>query len=49
LLFRNLPDETWSRSGDANGSAITVRALAYILVGHARHHTAILRQRLAKA
>jgi hypothetical protein len=48
-LYRNLPAAAWSRSGEANGSAVSVRALAYIIVGHGRHHTAILRQRLARA
>jgi hypothetical protein len=47
LLFRGLPDEAWSRRGEANGAALSVRALAYILVGHARHHLTILRQRLS--
>jgi hypothetical protein len=45
-LFRNLPAEAWQRSGQANGTPVSVRALAYILVGHGRHHTAILRKRL---
>jgi DinB superfamily len=49
LLFRGLTAAAWSRTGTANGAAITVRALAYILVGHGRHHTAILRKRLASA
>ncbi|HJZ89298.1 MAG TPA: DinB family protein [Gemmataceae bacterium] len=46
-LFRNLPVEAWDRGGEANANRVTVRALAYILVGHGRHHTAILRKRLA--
>jgi hypothetical protein len=46
-LFRNLPDPAWSRSGAANGNIVTVQALAYIIAGHARHHTAILSRRLA--
>jgi hypothetical protein len=46
-LFRSLPDDAWSRHGEANGTAVSVRALAYILVGHARHHLTILRQRLS--
>jgi hypothetical protein len=46
-MFRNLPDAAWPRAGEANGNRVTVRAAAYILVGHARHHTAILRKRLA--
>lgn len=48
FLFKNLGDEAWGRGGDANGSRVTVRALAYIVVGHARHHTAILRKRLSE-
>jgi hypothetical protein len=47
-LFRNLPDAAWTRSGEANGNPISVRALAYVLAGHVRHHLAILRQRLSK-
>jgi hypothetical protein len=48
-LFRNLPETAWARTGEANGTAVSVRALAYIIVGHVRHHTAILRQRLARS
>ena len=47
LMFRNLPDAAWGRSGEANNNRVTVRAAAFILVGHTRHHTAILRKRLA--
>lgn len=46
LLIRNLPESAWSRAGTMSDSPITVRALAYILAGHIRHHDAILRQRL---
>jgi hypothetical protein len=46
-LFRNMPDDAWSRQGEANKSVVSVRALAYIIVGHSRHHMAILRKRLA--
>jgi hypothetical protein len=45
-LFRHLPAAAWARGGTANNTLVTVRALAYIIVGHARHHTAILRKRL---
>ncbi|MDY3556087.1 DinB family protein [Gemmata sp. JC717] len=48
-LFRNLPAEAWARSGKANDSPVTVRALAYIVVGHVRHHGSILRKRLGAA
>jgi len=48
-LFGNLPDVAWTRRGIANGNDVSVRALAYIIVGHQRHHVAILRQRLSAA
>jgi hypothetical protein len=45
LMFRNLPEESWTREGTANANAVTVRALAAILVGHERHHLGVLRER----
>lgn len=45
-LFRNLPAEAWARTGPVSADPVSVRALAYIVVGHARHHLAILRKRL---
>jgi hypothetical protein len=45
-LFRSVHSEAWLRSGVANGNKVSVRALAYILVGHTRHHMNILRKRL---
>jgi|SRR6185436_16617381 len=45
VLLRNLSSEAWERRGNANGSEITVRALAYIVVGHERHHRGVLRER----
>jgi hypothetical protein len=44
-FFRSLPAEAWKRSGTASGNLFTVRALAYIVAGHAVHHMAILRER----
>jgi hypothetical protein len=46
-LFRNMPAEAWDRDGTANGARVTVRALAFIMAGHVRHHGAILKKRLA--
>jgi DinB family protein len=46
-LFRNLPEAAWARGGEANATPMTVRAIAYMLVGHTRHHAAIIRKRLA--
>ena len=48
-MFRNLPEAAWSRVGEANGNPVSVKAIAYILVGHVRHHMAIVRKRLAPA
>ena len=45
LMFKNLPAEAWSRTGTASSAAVSVRALAFIMVGHARHHLNILRER----
>src|SRR3984957_3703042 len=44
-LFKNLPPAAWSRHGVADGKPFTVRALAFIIVGHFTHHLAILRDR----
>ncbi len=43
-LFRHLSPEAWLRRGLANNNPITVRALAWVIVGHARHHVAMLAQ-----
>ncbi len=45
LMFRHLPESHWDRSGIASGNRVTVRALAYVLVGHERHHMAVLKER----
>ena len=46
-LFRELPDEAWDRASLVNGNRTTARAMAYIIVGHERHHLRILRERYA--
>ena len=48
LFFGGLNDEAWTRSGVANGHALTVRGLAYAIAGHERHHVGILHKRLAR-
>ena len=45
LLFKNLDDTAWVRVGTASDAPVSVRALAYIMVGHIRHHANILRER----
>jgi arsenate reductase (thioredoxin) len=46
-LFRHLDEEAWLRAGVASGYSVTVRALAYIIAGHAEHHLRILRKRMS--
>jgi DinB superfamily len=47
MLFESLPEEAWGLRGVASGKDVSLRALAYITAGHARHHLRILRERYA--
>jgi hypothetical protein len=44
-FFRDLPPDAHGRTGNANGQPVSVRALAFIVVGHVAHHLEILRTR----
>jgi DinB family protein len=44
-LFANLPAEAWHRQGTASDQSISVRALAYVIGGHVRHHLQVLEER----
>jgi hypothetical protein len=44
-LFAGLPAATWARVGRANGSPVSVRALAWITAGHLLHHLDVLQDR----
>lgn len=44
-MFRHLPGAAWRRTGVANTATVSVRALAFIMAGHAAHHLRILRER----
>lgn len=44
-LLRPLTAEAGARRGTASGYPVSVRALAWILAGHAAHHLRILRER----
>ena len=48
-MLRNLDDEAWARIGTANANQVSVRALAFIMAGHARHHMGVLRERYGLA
>ena len=38
LCFQELDDFELSRMGNANNSAVTARALLYLMAGHVMHH-----------
>jgi hypothetical protein len=48
-MLRTLDEAAWMRMGTANDSAVSVRALVYIMVGHVRHHMNVLRERYGLA
>ena len=44
-MFRSLDEEGWNRVGSANNNAVSVRALAFIMAGHVRHHMKVLQEK----
>jgi hypothetical protein len=44
-MLRRLEEPQWQAGGLADNKPIIVRALAYVMAGHVRHHLAILRDR----
>jgi hypothetical protein len=44
-LFRSFDAEDWRRTGVASGKPVSVRALAWIIVGHELHHRRVLVER----
>lgn len=44
-LFGGFDESQWERSGVANEAQMSVRAVAYIVAGHAAHHMAVIRER----
>jgi hypothetical protein len=47
-FLKHLSAEAWRRRGTASGYEFTVRALAYVIVGHERYHLEVLRTRYLK-
>lgn len=45
VFFQNLQPEAWDRRGIANQHPVSVRGLAYVIVGHERHHLKVLREK----
>ncbi len=46
LLFKRLNEQQWNLQGVAESKLISVRAIAYLLVGHVRYHARIFAKRL---
>lgn len=44
-LLQGLPDEAWTRTGEANGRPVSVRAIAWMTAGHLLHHLAVVQDR----
>ena len=44
-LFESLPEDAWVRRGIVNNGEVSVRALGYIIAGHAKHHLNVLREK----
>ncbi len=47
-LARHLPEEAWDCTGTVSGVPISVRAIAYLMAGHERHHLQIIRNMYLK-
>jgi hypothetical protein len=41
-FLRHLGDREWERTGTASNKPVSVRALAFVMAGHVRHHSALL-------
>jgi hypothetical protein len=41
-LLQHLPPGAWARTGTVAGFTVSVRAMAYLMVGHERHHLRII-------
>ena len=48
-LVGSISPEAEVRTGKANGQSVSVRALAYIIAGHAQNHLQLMRQRLPRS
>ena len=45
MMMRALSEEAWRRIGTASENPVSPRALAYVMLGHERHHLRIVRER----
>jgi uncharacterized damage-inducible protein DinB len=49
LLLSSLDEEALRQRGNANGSEVTARAIAYIIAGHENHHRRLIKERYLSA
>jgi uncharacterized damage-inducible protein DinB len=49
LLLEQLPEVAWMRTGISSGKPISVRALAYIIAGHERHHMRVISEKYGQS
>lgn len=45
LLFQGISDADMLRKGIVNQNSVTVRAIAYMMIGHIRHHIIVVKER----
>lgn len=46
-FLKRIPPQAWDRIGTIDGNILSVRAIAYILVGHVTYHLDIVRKRVS--
>ena len=45
-LLQGLDAVAWVRRGTVSGTSVSVRAIAYVIAGHERHHAVVLAERV---
>ncbi len=45
VLFKTVADDDWTKTVNASNYDASIRALAYMIAGHAEHHLRILKER----
>ncbi len=48
VMFKNFNPDFFTRIGIANGNKTSVRAIAYMILGHELHHIGVLKERYLK-
>jgi len=45
MIFQNVAEDQWMFEGVSDGKSFTLRAMAYIIVGHVNHHLTVLKDK----